>query len=119
MNEIKDRKISIFEIKSERNLKGDEVKVKRYVHGHERLWAYVRELSEQEKFEAKAVGLEQSILFKVNHNVKIKAGQYLEFCNKTYVIKSVDGFEYYKCDLTLRAEQVKTEEYDYEEYNEC
>jgi len=118
MSEIKDKKIGVFEVKAERDLSGDEVKVKRYIHNIHRLCAYVRDLSEKEKFAAKAAGAEQSILFKVNHNARIKAGQFIEFRGETYVIKSVDGFEHYKRDLTLRAQSAKPEVYDYEEYSE-
>jgi SPP1 family predicted phage head-tail adaptor len=118
MSEIKDKKIAIFEVKAERNLSGHEVKVKRYIHNVNRLFTYVRELSEKEKFAAKAAGAEQSVLFKINYNKRVKAGLYLEFRGDTYVIKSVDGYEYYKRDLTLRAERVKAEVYDYEEYAE-
>ena len=118
MSEIKDKKIGIFEVKPERDLSGNEVKVKRYIHNVNRLSAYVRELSEREKFAAKAAGAEQSILFKVNYNARIKAGLLLEFRGETYAIASVDGFEYYKRDLTLRAARVKPEVYDYEEYTE-
>lgn len=116
MSEVKDKKIGIYEIKPERDISGNEVKVKRYIHNHERLWAYVRELSEREKFAAKAAGAEQSTIFKVNYNARIKAGLHLEFRGETFAIKSVDGFEYYKCDLTIRAERVKPEVYDYIEW---
>jgi len=116
MSEIKDKKIGIYEVKPERDLNGNEVKVKRYIHDINRLCAYVRELSEKEKFAAKAAGAEQSILFKVNYNPRIKAGQFIEFRGETYAIASVDGFEYYKRDLTLRAIQAKPEVYDYEEW---
>lgn len=118
MSEIKDKKISIFNIAAERDLAGNEVKVKRYIHGVNNLSAYVRELSEKEKFAAKAAGAEQSILFKVNYNARIRAGLYLEFRGDTYAITSVDGYEYYKRDLTLRGVRTKSEVYDYAEYDE-
>lgn len=118
MSEIKDKKIGVFEIVPQRNLKGDEVKVKRYIHGRNKLHAYVRELSENEKFAAKATGSEQSIVFKVNYNERIKAGQRIEFRGETYSIVSVDAFEFYRRDLTLRAMRIKPEVYDYEEFDE-
>ena len=88
------------------------------IRGKDRLHAFVRELSEREKFAAKAAGADQSILFKVNYNAKLKAGLYLEFRGETFVIKSVDGYQWYERDLTLRAERVKPEVTDYEEYDE-
>ena len=118
MSKIKDKLIGIFEVHSERDLGGNEVKVKRYIHNRNRLHAYVRELSEREKFAAKEVGAETSILFRLNYNKSVRAGQFIEFRGDTYIIVSVDSFEYYKRDLTVRAEKVKPEVYDYEEYTE-
>jgi len=118
LSEIKDKFVSVYEVKAGRDVYKNECKVKRYIHGKDRLRAYVRELSEREKFAAKAAGAEQSILFKVNYNPKVKAGLYLDFKGETYLIKSVDGFEYYKRDLTLRAERVKPEPTEYEEWDE-
>ena len=118
MSEIKDKKISVYGVETGRDLNSNEIEVKRYIHGIHGLWAYARELSEREKFAAKAADAEQSILFKVNHNARIKAGQFIEFRGDTYSIASVDGFEYYKRDLTLRAVRAKPEVYDYAEYTE-
>jgi len=117
MSEIKDKFIGVYEIKAGRDVYKNECKIKRYIHGRGLLLAYVRELSEREKFAAKAAGSDQSIFFKINYNAKIKAGLYLEFRSDTFVIKSVDGFEYYRRDLTLRAERCKPEVTDYEEYD--
>lgn len=118
MSEIKDKKIAVYAVETGRDLSGNEIKVKRYIHNTYGLWAYARELSEKEKFAAKAAGAEQSILFKINYNARIKAGLYLEFRGDTFVIKSVDGYEWYKRDLTIRAERVKAEVCDHAEYNE-
>ena len=117
MSEIKDKFIGVYEIRAGRDVYGNECKIRRYIHDRNRLHAYVRELSEREKFAAKAAGSEQSTVFKVNYNARIKAGLYLEFRGDTFVIKSVDGFEYYMRDLTLRAERCKPEPTDHEEYD--
>lgn len=118
MSEIKDKFIRIYEVKASRDIHGNEVKVKRYISGGQKLHAFVRDLSVREKFAAKAVGADQSILFKVNYNTKMKAGLYIEFRGETFVIKSVDGYCWYERDLTLRAERVKAEVTDYEEFDE-
>ncbi len=118
MSEIKDKLISIYEVKTGRDLSGNERKIKRYIHNRNGLHAFVRELSEREKFAAKASGSEQSTVFKVNYNKKIKAGLYLEFRGDTFVIKSVDGYCWYERDLSLRAVRCKPEVADYEEYDE-
>jgi len=118
MSEIKDKFIMVYEVKAGRDVHGNECKVKRYIHDFAGLRAYVRELTEREKFAAKASGSEQSTVFKVNHNPKLKAGQYLDFRGGSYLIKSVDAFEFYKRDLTIRAERCKPEVTDHEEYDQ-
>jgi len=116
MSEIKDKFIAVYEVKAGRDVYGHECKVRRYIHGLAGLRAYVRELSEREKFAAKAAGSEQSTVFKVNYSPKLKAGLYLDFRGETYVIKCVDGYEFYRRDLLLRAERCKPEPADFDEY---
>lgn len=124
MSQIKDKIIKVYEVKAERDIKGDEVKLKRYIHGVNGLHAYVRELSEREKFAAKAAGSEQSVIFKVNFNPRLRAGLCLDFNLPdgrqagSFVIESIDGYEFYQRDLTLRATRIKQEVFDYEEFNE-
>jgi SPP1 family predicted phage head-tail adaptor len=101
--EIKDKRICIFEIATDRTNRGFERNTKKPVTKTERIWAYVRDLSEKERFAGKAAGVEQSILFKVNYCSAIRASQYVEFKGLFYRIVSVDGFEQYKRDLTIRA----------------
>ena len=118
MSEIKDKFIAVYEVKAGRDVYKNECKVKWYIHGKDRLHAFVRELSEREKFAAKAAGFDQSIVFKVNYNKKLKGGLYIEFRGETFVIKSIDGYCWYERDLTIRAERVKPEVTEYEEYDE-
>ena len=119
MSEVKDKKIAVYEIITGRNTEGSEIKIKKYIHSKNNLWAYVREMSDKEKFAAKAAGSEISTVFKVNYNEKIKAGLYLEFKGETYIIESVDGYEFYKRGLTLHARRTKPEAIIYEQYDEC
>jgi hypothetical protein len=77
-----------------------------------------REYGLLSKFAAKAAGTEQSILFRVNYNARLKAGLYLEFRGDTFFIQSVDGYEWYERDLTLRAARCKAEVCDHETYYE-
>lgn len=118
MSQIKDKKISVYVVKTDRDIWDHEIKVKQYIHDRNRLWAYVRELSEREKFTAKASGAEQSTVFKVCYNTKLVCGQYLEFNEQTYRIESIDGFEFYKRDLTIRANRCIPEVTDCEKYDE-
>ncbi len=119
MSEIKDKRIFIYEIVSKRDTQGNEIKAKKYIHSKIGLWAYVREMSEREKFASKSTGIETTTIFKINHNPLIKAGQYIDFKGEAYIIKSVDGYEFYKRDLTVRAVRLDIGEAVYEEYDEC
>jgi SPP1 family predicted phage head-tail adaptor len=116
MSQIKDKVIGIYTVEAERDLSGHECKVKRYIHDRNHLHAYVRELSEREKFAAQATGAEQSILFKINYNKRVRAGLYVEFRGETYRIASVDGYEWYERDLTLTASRCVPEPTDYTAY---
>jgi len=118
MSRIKDKLIGIYEVVSGRDLNGNEINVKRYIHSKNRLHAYVRELSENEKFTAKAADSEQSAVFVINYNKRVKTGLYIEFREDTFIVQSVDGYEWYERDLTLRAMRAKAEVYDYEEFDE-
>ena len=118
MSQIKDKKIAVFEVLTGRDLNSNEIKIKRYIHGHDGLNAYVRECSEKEKNEAKAAGVEQSVVLKVNYNERLKVGHFIDFRGEVLIIQSIDGFEFYKRDLTLRAARVKAEVYNHEEYTE-
>jgi len=102
-SEIKDKRISIFEIVTDRTNRGFERNIKKPVTKTEKVWAYVRDLSEKEKFAGKAAGVEQSVLFKINYDPAVKAGQYIEFKGAFFRIVSVDRFEMYKRDLPIRA----------------
>lgn len=101
--DIKDKRICVFEVVTDRSARGFERKVKKPVTKTPKIWAYVRELSEKEKFAGKAAGVEQSVLFKVNYSPVFKVGQYIEFKGAYFRIVSVDKFEFNKRDLPLRA----------------
>ena len=119
MSEIKDKRIFIYEIVSKRDTQENEIKAKKYIHSKIGLWAYVREMSEREKFTAKSTGVENTTVFKVNYNALIKAGQHIDFKGETYIIQSIDGYEFYKRDLTVRAVRTNIGETVYEQYDEC
>ena len=118
--EVKDKKVQVFGIKTAVK-DGYEVVVKTYIHSKESggLWAFVRELSENERFSAKAVQVEETTQFKIVYNPKITTELYIEFGGKTYDIVSIDKFEFNKTDLVIRANEILTPVYDevcYEDY---
>lgn len=117
MSKLKDKKVAVYEIVSRRDISGSETTVKKYIHDKNNLWAYVREMSEKEMFSAKAVGVDTTTVFILNYNEKLKCGQYIDFKNNSFLIEQIDGFEYYKRDLTIRAKRIDVGEILYEEYD--
>ena len=118
--EVKDKKVQVFGIKTAVK-DGYEVVVKTYIHSKEScgLWAFVHELSENERFSAKAVQVEETTQFKIVYNPKITTELYIEFGGKTYDIVSIDKYEFNKTDLVIRANEILAPVYDevcYEDY---
>ena len=118
--ENKDKKVQFFRL-STQVVDGYEKVIKTYIHSKESggLWCFVRELSENERFSAKSVQVEETTQFKVVFNPKIVNELYLEFKDKTYDIVSIDGKEHNKSDLVIRANEILAPSYDevrYENY---
>lgn len=115
--EIKDKKVKFFYVDT-RAVEGYEKVIKHYIHSRESggLWCYVRELSENERFSAKAVQVEETIQFKVVYNPKLVSELYVEFNGKTYSIVSIDKFEFNKSDLVIRANETLAPSFDEVEY---
>ena len=118
--ENKDKKVQFFRL-STQVVDGYEKVIKTYIHSKKSggLWCYVRELSENERFSARAVQVEETTQFKVVYNPKIVNELYLEFKGKTYDIVSIDGYEHNKSDLVIRANEILAPSYDevrYENY---
>ena len=115
--ENKDKKVQFFRL-STQVVDGYEKVIKTYIHSKESggLWCFVRELSENERFSAKSVQVEETTQFKVVFNPKIVNELYLEFKDKTYDIVSIDGKEHNKTDLVIRANEILAPSYDEVQY---
>ena len=118
--ENKDKKVQFFRL-STQVVDGYEKVIKTYIHSKESggLWCFVRELSENERFSAKSVQVEETTQFKVVYNPKIVNELYLEFKDKTYDIVSIDGKEHNMSDLVIRANEILAPSFDevrYENY---
>jgi SPP1 family predicted phage head-tail adaptor len=118
--ENKDKKVQFYRLNTQ-VVDGYEKVIKTYIHSKESggLWCFVRELSENERFSAKSVQVEETTQFKVVYNPKIVNELYLEFNGKTYDIVSIDGKEFNKSDLVIRANEILAPSFDevrYENY---
>ena len=116
--EVKDKKVRVFKIETKRR-DGYEIKVKHYLHDEDSggIWAYVRDLTEREKFAALAVNVEQSIVFKITYNKKLTDDIMFEFNGDTYKKASADHFEFNKTDLVIRAEKSTPPAFDEVQYD--
>lgn len=117
--EVKDKKIKVFRLET-RAVDTYEQVVKNYIHSKESggIWAYVRELSENERFSAKSVQVEETIQFKIVYNPKILSEFFIEFAGKTYEIVSIDKYEFNKTDLVIRANEILAPVFDEVEYED-
>ena len=118
--ENKDKKVQFYRIET-RVVDSYEKVIKTYIHSKDSggLWCYVRDLSENERFSARAVQVEETTQFKVVYNPKIVNELFLEYAGKTYDIVSIDGYEHNKSDLVIRANEILAPSYDevrYENY---
>lgn len=118
--ENKDKKVQFYRIET-RVVDNYEKVIKTYIHSKDSggLWCYVRDLSENERFSARAVQVEETTQFKVVYNPKIVNELFLEYAGKTYDIVSIDGYEHNKSDLVIRANEILAPSYDevrYENY---
>lgn len=115
--ENKDKKVRFFRLET-KIIDNFEKIVKIYIHSKESggLWCYVRELSENERFSARAVQVEETTQFKVTYNPKITSNLFIEYKEKTYDIVSIDKFEFNKTDIVIRANETLAPVYDEVEY---
>lgn len=118
--ENKDKKVRFYKIET-KVVDGYEKVIKTYIHSEcsGGLWCFVRELSENERFSARAVQVEETTQFKVVYNPKINNELFLEYAGKTYDIVSIDKYQYNKTDIVIRANETHAPEFDevrYENY---
>lgn len=117
--ENKDKKVRFFRLET-KIIDNFEKIVKIYIHSRESggLWCYVRELSENERFSARAVQVEETTQFKVTYNPKITSNLFIEYKEKTYDIVSIDKFEFNKTDIVIRGNETLAPVYDEVEYED-
>jgi SPP1 family predicted phage head-tail adaptor len=106
---LKDKKIIIYkEVQGEPDPDGYGGSTVTYQPVHTgKLWAYVRQLSQQEVFEAMRVSVDEDMLFVVGWDSTIATlrpgSSYLKYKSKCFEITRIDTFEGYKEDLQIYA----------------
>jgi len=101
----KDKKVIIYESVSTQDPGGFPSYNYKPIHPG-KLWAYVRQLSGQERFAAMALQIEEEMLFVINWRKDFSTADaigwlFLEYNGCWYNIKRIDTFEGYKEDLQI------------------
>ena len=97
---LKDKKISIYQ--EEEISEPGEAPELRNVLVRGSAWAYVRQLSQRELYEAKAVGATEEMLFVINYLEGISVPNCnIVYNGRKYNVTLIDTFEGYRRDLTL------------------
>lgn len=101
----KNKRISIF-------IELEDGSVKKYIHPlDKKIKAYIRELSSSERNELGGVHEGSEIECVINRR-KVDINMFVEFCDRTYQISSVDNFEFDTPEIKIRAYQVAPKDYD-------
>ena len=111
---IKDKKLKVFEIITTEDLDGYTIEKKKYLTNFF-INAYVIHSTSPEIMENGRTTFQNYITATINKR-DITAAMFIEYNNKTYQIQSVDKFEDYDAELTIRAKQVTN--YDLEVYED-
>lgn len=104
---LKDKKIKVYRKTTGPNEVGIPTTQYKPIHPGT-LWAYFRQLSGREVFEAKAVQVTEEVLFVVNWHQLITPDMttalYIEYKGRWYNITRIDPFEDYKNDIQIYAQ---------------
>ena len=98
---LKDKKITIYEYAQIPDGYGGSTSG--YTPIASPLWAYVRQTSGKEYYQAMQVDVKEEMLFAINYRDDITTALYIKYKDVFYNITRVDTFEGYKDDLKLYA----------------
>ncbi len=105
----KDKKITILKVTVERNSYGEEVETIAPLPGGENIWAYYRQASADEFFDALAINYKVEAVFEINWRNDLDINMLILFRGKTYRITRIDDFEGSKNDLKIYAYNLNEE----------
>ena len=108
LRNLKDKKIAIYSKTTTKDSEGFGTAKYTPIHAG-RLWAYVRQLSANEFYAARAVHQSEEMLFVLNWRNDITADCYIEYKGVFYNVTRVDTFEGYKEDLKVYAARLATQ----------
>ncbi len=103
MAHIKDKKITILRKISVPDGRGGSETTWEPLPGGENIWAYYRQTTGSEFYEAARANIREEAVFEINWRNDIKAPMRILFRGKKYEITRVDDFEGYKQDQKIYA----------------
>lgn len=102
---LKDKKISIMAVQDSGPMPGSgEIAP---IPGGENIWAYYRQASAEEFYDAGLAGYKVEAIFEINWRDDIKNYMLIRYKGKDYNITRIDDFEGYKENLTIYAYKVE------------
>lgn len=107
MKPLKDKKITIYQTIGSTTAGGFPQYKYRPIHPGQ-VWAYVRDMSSEEYYNAQVHGTREEAVFIVNWREDITALMRIVYKGVWYEIKRVDAYEGYKDDLKLFAVRTTT-----------
>ena len=100
---LKDKKITILEKGLISDGEGGFIEGWAPIPGGENVWAYYRQTSGKELFEAATVNAKEEVVFEINWRKDIDTTMRIEFRGRQYQITRIDDFEGYKEGLKIYA----------------
>ena len=95
---MKDKKVKLVTKTTEKNDYGVDMPIYRYITDNE-IWAYAKQLSQSQEFEAAMHGHEEIRLFVLNYREDLKLYDFIEYRGEYFVITRLDTTDDYKGEL--------------------
>ena len=102
---LKDKKIKVYRYSNSQNAMGVWVKAYKYIVNGS-LWAYARQLSQEQTLAAAQYGDSEKRLFVVNYRNDLQLGDFIEYNGRHYSITRLDTTDDYNGDLYIYVNDV-------------
>jgi len=97
---LKDKKIKLITKTSERDSIGQTITAYKYI-SNKKLWAYARQLSQDQIFQAAAYSVDETRFFVINNRKDLAVYDFIEYKGKYYSITRIDTRDDYNGDMFL------------------
>lgn len=97
---LKDKKVMLVTKSTEYDELHQEIETYKYLTKSP-IWAYTRQLSEQQVLSAAQYGKDETRLFVINNRKDLKLGDFIEYGGEYYTITRLDTTDDYNTDLYI------------------